>query len=180
LSLTVLVNIPKEKRFLLSYTAGRFLTVRALLIDVLVMSYFRIGLLHSMQMRQCGKAALASVWYYLSCSLNVLPVRAVFNHDNMDSSSVVFVVYSDIDEDVRSLKQFSTALVVEATARCLHTIDSSLDVQYRLPPSMAAQFRIGTSLATAVQVRFADAHCTVSSGTSHTYMYICYLSCKNG
>ena len=62
-------------------------------------------------------------------------------------------LYSDIDEDVRSLKQFSTDLVFEATARCLHTIDSSLDVQYRLPPSMAAQFRIGTALATAVQVR---------------------------
>ena len=59
---------------------------------------------------------------------------------------------SDIDEDVRSLKEFSTDLVVEATARCLRAIDSSLDLQYRLPPSMAAQFRIGTSLATAVQV----------------------------
>ena len=59
---------------------------------------------------------------------------------------------SDIDEDVRSLKQFSTDLVVEATARCLRAVDSSLDVQYRLPPSMAAQFRVGTSLATAVQV----------------------------
>jgi len=62
-------------------------------------------------------------------------------------------VHSDIEEDVRSLKQFSTDLVVEATARCLRTIDSSLDVQHRLPPSMAAQFRIGTSLATAIQVR---------------------------
>jgi len=59
---------------------------------------------------------------------------------------------SDIDEDVRSLKEFSTDLVVEATARCLRAIDASLDLQYRLPPSMAAQFRIGTSLATAVQV----------------------------
>jgi len=61
---------------------------------------------------------------------------------------------SDIDEDVRSLKQFSTDLVIEATARCLHTVDASLDVHHRLPPSMAAQFRIGTSLATAVQVSF--------------------------
>ena len=61
-------------------------------------------------------------------------------------------LFSDIDEDVRSLKQFSTDLVIEATARCLHTIDASLDVHHRLPPSMAAQFRIGTSLATAVQV----------------------------
>ena len=67
------------------------------------------------------------------------------------------MIYSDIDEDVRSLKQFSTDLVVEAAARCLHTIDSSLDIQYRLPPSMAAQFRIGTSLSTAVQVRYGDA-----------------------
>lgn len=62
------------------------------------------------------------------------------------------IVCSDVDEDVRSLKQFSTDLVVEATARCLHAVDPSLDVQHHLPPSMAAQFRIGTSLATAVQV----------------------------
>jgi len=83
------------------------------------------------------------------------------------ASLAVFMVYSDIDEDVRSLKEFSTALVVEATARCLHAIDSSLDVQHRLPPSMAAQFRIGTSLATAVQVRFADAHSTKSVMALH-------------
>ena len=73
-----------------------------------------------------------------------------------NESMCVFLLYSDIDEEVRSLKEFSTALVVEAAARCLHAIDSSLDVQYRLPPSMAAQFRIGTSLATAVQVRYDD------------------------
>jgi len=54
---------------------------------------------------------------------------------------------------VLSLKEFSTDLVVEATARCLHAVDPLLDIQHhRLPPSMAAQFRIGTSLATAVQV----------------------------
>jgi len=77
----------------------------------------------------------------------------------MNSSAWLHLfLHSDIDEDVRSLKQFSTTLVVEATAQCLHSIDSSLDIQYRLPPSMAAQFRIGTSLATAIQVRLADGH----------------------
>jgi len=57
----------------------------------------------------------------------------------------------DIDDDVRTIRQFSTALVVEAAACCLRTIDSSVDINHRLPPSMAAQFRIGSSLATAVQ-----------------------------
>jgi len=79
------------------------------------------------------------------------------------------MVYSNIDEDVRSLKEFSTNLVVEATARCLHAIDSSLDVQYHLPPSMAAQFRIGTSLATAVQVRFG--------GAQYVHWHFLYIHC---
>jgi hypothetical protein len=57
----------------------------------------------------------------------------------------------NIDDDVRSLRQFSTALVVEATACCLRTIDNTVDINHRLPPSMAAQFRIGANLATAVQ-----------------------------
>ncbi len=51
-----------------------------------------------------------------------------------------------------SLHQFSTDAVVEATARCLKVINAELDVPYKLPPSMSARFRVGTSLATAVQV----------------------------
>lgn len=61
-------------------------------------------------------------------------------------------IFSGIDEDVNSLGQFSTELIVEAVARCLHVIDSSIEVSYKLPPSMAARFRIGTNLANAVQV----------------------------
>lgn len=64
----------------------------------------------------------------------------------------IFVVCSEIDTNVQGLKQFTTSMFVEATARCLHAIDSSIDVPYRLPPSMAAQFRIGANIATAVQV----------------------------
>jgi hypothetical protein len=57
----------------------------------------------------------------------------------------------DIDEDVHSLGQFTTELIVEAVARCLHSIDNSVEVSYKLPPSMAARFRVGTNLANAVQ-----------------------------
>lgn len=56
-----------------------------------------------------------------------------------------------IDDDINSLGQFSTELIVEAVARCIHVIDSSIEVSYKLPPSMSARFRIGTNLANAVQ-----------------------------
>ena len=59
---------------------------------------------------------------------------------------------SNVDEDVQSLSQFSTELVVEATAMCLKLIKNDLDLPHKLPPSMSARFRVGTSLATAVQV----------------------------
>ena len=67
-------------------------------------------------------------------------------------------LHSDVGEDVESLSQFSTELVVEATARCLKVINSDLDLPHKLPPSMSAKFRVGTSLATAVQVRLAFDH----------------------
>ncbi len=61
---------------------------------------------------------------------------------------------SDIDEDVSSIFQFSTALIVEATARCLKVINNDLEVSYKLPPGMSAKFRVGTSLANAVTVSY--------------------------
>ena len=59
---------------------------------------------------------------------------------------------SDVDDDIQSIHQFTTKLTVEAAARCIKTIDNGIDVQHKLPPSMSARFRIGTSLAKALQV----------------------------
>ena len=60
--------------------------------------------------------------------------------------------FSDVEEDVVSLQQFSTELIVEATARCIRIISPDQDAPSRLPPSMSAKFRVGTALATALQV----------------------------
>ncbi|CAH1778226.1 unnamed protein product [Owenia fusiformis] len=53
-------------------------------------------------------------------------------------------------EDVQSLVQFSTELIIEATVRCLKMIDPQTDLPMTLPPAMAARFRLGTSLASAI------------------------------
>ncbi|ELU08217.1 hypothetical protein CAPTEDRAFT_173272 [Capitella teleta] len=57
----------------------------------------------------------------------------------------------DVEDEVEAVAQFSTELVVEGVARCLRVINPDLDLPYKLPPSMSARFRIGTSLASAVQ-----------------------------
>jgi len=54
---------------------------------------------------------------------------------------------SDIGEDVDSLKQFSTEMVVEATSRCVEAIQPGSDLPSRLPPSMSARIQIGTNIA---------------------------------
>ncbi|XP_022086437.1 LOW QUALITY PROTEIN: coiled-coil domain-containing protein 22 homolog [Acanthaster planci] len=56
----------------------------------------------------------------------------------------------DIDEDVVSLRQFSTELIIEATVRCLKIIDDSTSLPLALPPGMSARFRMGTDLANAL------------------------------
>lgn len=63
--------------------------------------------------------------------------------------------YRDIDEDVQSVKQFTSELIVEAVVRCLRVIDPSLGngLSHSLPPGMSARFRLGMSLAQACQVR---------------------------
>ncbi|XP_041037431.1 coiled-coil domain-containing protein 22 [Carcharodon carcharias] len=60
---------------------------------------------------------------------------------------------SAIPEDVESIKQFSTELIVEAVVRCLRIIEPSLgnSISHLLPPGMSARFRIGMSLAQACQ-----------------------------
>ena len=59
---------------------------------------------------------------------------------------------SDFDDDINGLKDFSTAMFVEAAVRCLRVIDPTEDLHHKLPPNMAAQFRAGASIASAIQV----------------------------
>ncbi|XP_071980326.1 coiled-coil domain-containing protein 22 [Engystomops pustulosus] len=60
---------------------------------------------------------------------------------------------TEIPEDVQSVRQFNTELIVEAVVQCLRVINPSLgaNLSHVLPPGMSARFRIGTSLAQACQ-----------------------------
>ncbi|PNF40363.1 Coiled-coil domain-containing protein 22-like protein [Cryptotermes secundus] len=55
----------------------------------------------------------------------------------------------DVEDDVDSLKQFSTELVIEAAVRCLDVIQPGLGLPHSLPDSMSARFRVGASIAQA-------------------------------
>ncbi|KAI0216076.1 Coiled-coil domain-containing protein 22 [Lamellibrachia satsuma] len=57
----------------------------------------------------------------------------------------------DIDDEVRSLQQFTTAMFVDATAQCLKMIKPGVDVPHKLPPSMSACFRVGSRLAAVIK-----------------------------
>ena len=68
--------------------------------------------------------------------------------------SAFFSLNSDISEDVSSLKEFTTAMIVAATSKCLHMIKEDLQIPSVLPASMSSKFRLGTALANACQVCF--------------------------
>ncbi|PFX20789.1 Coiled-coil domain-containing protein 22-like [Stylophora pistillata] len=57
----------------------------------------------------------------------------------------------DMSEDVSSLKEFTTAMIVAATSKCLHMIKEDLQIPSVLPASMSSKFRLGTALANACQ-----------------------------
>lgn len=77
--------------------------------------------------------------------------------------AVIHAVFSlscllrDVPENVDSVKQFTSELIVEAVVRCLRVIDPALGngLSPSLPPGMSARFRLGMSLAQACQVRDA-------------------------
>uniref|UniRef100_A0A8C9SZY9 Coiled-coil domain-containing protein 22 n=1 Tax=Scleropages formosus TaxID=113540 RepID=A0A8C9SZY9_SCLFO len=62
-------------------------------------------------------------------------------------------VQRDVAEDIQSVKQFTSELIVEAVVRCLRVIDPPLGngLSATLPPGMSARFRLGMSLAQACQ-----------------------------
>nr|XP_033777360.1 coiled-coil domain-containing protein 22 isoform X1 [Geotrypetes seraphini] len=60
---------------------------------------------------------------------------------------------AELPDELQSLREFSTEMIVEAVVRCLRVIDPSLvsGISHMLPPGMSARFRIGMSLAQACQ-----------------------------
>ncbi|XP_040918346.1 coiled-coil domain-containing protein 22 isoform X2 [Toxotes jaculatrix] len=62
-------------------------------------------------------------------------------------------VGTEVSEEVDSVRQFSSELIVEAVVRCIRVIDPGLGsaLPTSLPPGMSARFRVGMSLAQACQ-----------------------------
>ena len=67
-------------------------------------------------------------------------------------TQIIVLLYSDFDDEVVSLKQFTTEDIVASVVRCLKTINSDVELPNTLPGAMSAKFRIGTSLASHIQV----------------------------
>ena len=69
-------------------------------------------------------------------------------------TGVWFVLHREVGDDVDSIKQFNSELIVEAVVRCIRVIDPGLGgaLPTSLPPGMSARFRVGMSLAQACQV----------------------------
>nr|XP_060619208.1 coiled-coil domain-containing protein 22 [Anolis sagrei ordinatus] len=60
---------------------------------------------------------------------------------------------TDIPDEVQSIREFTTELIIESVVRCLRVISPSVGagLSHILPPGMSARFRIGMSLAQACQ-----------------------------
>ncbi|CAL8369227.1 unnamed protein product [Lota lota] len=60
---------------------------------------------------------------------------------------------TDVAEDIQSVKQFTSELIVEAVVRCVRVINPALGggLSPSLPPGMSARFRVGMGLAQACQ-----------------------------
>ena len=63
-----------------------------------------------------------------------------------------YFFFSDLDEEIISLKQFTTEDIVASAVRCLKTISNDVELPNTLPGAMSAKFRIGTGLANHIQV----------------------------
>ena len=80
------------------------------------------------------------------------------SHNSLDAllpqfcNQSLFAPNSDIPDDVSSLREFTTAMIVAATSKCLRLIKDDLQIPSVLPASMSSKFRLGTTLATACQV----------------------------
>lgn len=59
------------------------------------------------------------------------------------------MIFSDIDEDVTSLKQFDTEMIVKSAVCCLDLIQPNLGLPHILPQNMAAKYRVGQLIAQA-------------------------------
>lgn len=86
--------------------------------------------------------------------------------------NLFFTLNSDIPEDVSSLREFTTAMIVAATSKCLRLIKDDLQIPSVLPASMSSKFRLGTTLATACQVCLVNHQSFTHWCLSHKLWYV--------
>lgn len=91
---------------------------------------------------------------------------------NITSNILFFTPNSDIPEDVSSLREFTTAMIVAATSKCLRLIKDDLQIPSVLPASMSSKFRLGTTLANACQVCLVDHLSFTHQCLSHKLRYL--------
>lgn len=60
---------------------------------------------------------------------------------------------SEIDDEIKSLSDFSPEVLVPACVQCLRIINPEFNAPSTLPEAMAARLRVCTALANALQVR---------------------------
>ena len=81
-------------------------------------------------------------------------MRVFFKEEIAFSESCdIFWLFSNIEEDTVTLREFTVEMVVESAAKCLLKINDQLDIPTVLPQSMSTRFRVGATLATACKVR---------------------------
>lgn len=81
-------------------------------------------------------------FYYHLLSLFIIEISVIF-----------YIYFSDIEDEIVSLKEFSTELIVSSAVQCIKTIlKQDVDLPNTLPGGMSARFRMGTGLANYIQV----------------------------
>lgn len=69
-----------------------------------------------------------------------------------EADGIIIRTLNSIGCDLKhDIDQMDADMVVGAVAQCINLIDPSIQVQSRLPPNMAARYRIGTSLADIIK-----------------------------
>lgn len=89
-------------------------------------------------------------YQYISVSL-LLP--STLSIHNWNICNFFYIHFSDIEDEIASLKEFSTELIVSSAVQCIKTIlKQDVDLPNTLPGGMSARFRMGTGLANYIQV----------------------------
>lgn len=98
------------------------------------------------------KISCLCLFCYQCISVSLLLPFTLSIH-NIEISVIFYIYFSDIEDEIVSLKEFSTELIVSSAVQCIKTIlKQDVDLPNTLPGGMSARFRMGTGLANYIQV----------------------------